>query len=71
MSPGSAGGGPVEAAALGNALMQYQGLGVVDADVAVMRRLVAASFPTTLYEARAVNDGAWVDAEDRLLASRA
>ena len=63
--------GPVEAAALGNALMQYQGLGVVDADVAVMRRLVAASFPTTLYEARAVNDGAWVDAEDRLLASRA
>jgi rhamnulokinase len=58
--------GPVEAAAIGNALMQLHGLGVVEADLGAMRRLVAASFPTTLFEPRTAGAGDW-DAADALL----
>ena len=55
--------GPVEAAAIGNALMQLQGLGLVDADLGVMRQLVARSFPTTLFEPDASQSEAWARAE--------
>jgi rhamnulokinase len=58
--------GPVEAAAIGNALMQLHGLGVVEADLGVMRRLVASSFPTMLFEPRSAGPGEW-DAADALL----
>jgi rhamnulokinase len=58
--------GPVEAAAIGNALMQLRGLGVVEADLGAMRRLVASSFPTTLFEPRSASAGEW-DKADALL----
>jgi rhamnulokinase len=58
--------GPVEAAAIGNALMQLQGLGVVETDLGAMRRLVASSFPTTLFEPRTAGAGDW-DVADALL----
>jgi rhamnulokinase len=58
--------GPVEAAAIGNALMQLQGSGVVEADLRAMRRLVASSFPTVLFEPRSAGAGEW-EAADALL----
>ncbi len=58
--------GPVEAAAIGNALMQFSGLGVLEADPVDLRRLVAESFPTTLYEPRAAEVAEWQEAEARL-----
>ncbi len=59
--------GPVEAAALGNALMQFQGLGVVEPDLAAMRDLVATSFPTKGFDPHPGDEGAWAKAEERLL----
>ncbi|NNN08129.1 MAG: rhamnulokinase [Acidimicrobiaceae bacterium] len=41
--------GPVEAAAIGNALMQLCGLGVLAQDLTALRRLVDSSFPGTLF----------------------
>ena len=55
--------GPVEAAAIGNALMQLRGLGVVDADVGAMRQLVSRSFPTRLYEPHVDQSDFWDRAE--------
>ena len=55
--------GPVEAAAIGNALMQLKGLDVIDADLGSMRALVSRSFPTTVFEPRAHEADAWARAE--------
>lgn len=51
--------GPVEAAAIGNALMQLRALGVLEADPEVMRRLVSSSFPTRSFEPRSSEAEAW------------
>ena len=57
--------GPVEAAALGNVLVQARALGVDLPDLAAMRALVSATQPVRRYEP--VGDGgAWAAAEDRL-----
>ena len=58
--------GPVEAAAIGNGLMQLCGLGIVDADLDAMRRLVASSFAPTLYTPVGSVAGDW-DAAAALL----
>ncbi len=58
--------GPVEAAAIGNALMQLRGLGVIDADLESMRRLVASSFPTTTFAPRLLDADEWARADARL-----
>jgi rhamnulokinase len=62
--------GPVEAAAIGNALMQLRGLGLVDDDLAAMRRLVTSSFPTSRFDPRAHDAPAWDVAEELLDAAR-
>jgi rhamnulokinase len=62
--------GPVEAAAIGNALMQLRGLGLVDDDLAAMRRLVTSSFPTDRFDPRAHDAPAWAAAEELLDAAR-
>lgn len=57
--------GPVEAAALGNVLVQARALGADLPDLAAMRRLVAATVPLQRYEP--TGDGAgWDAAEARL-----
>lgn len=61
--------GPVEAAAIGNALMQLRGLGAIDEDLLGMRRLVATSFPTRRYEPTLADGPLWDDAEASLAAS--
>ena len=58
--------GPVEAAAIGNALLQLRGLNVLDADLSGMRRLVASSFPTRCYEP-VISDGPLWDRAEALL----
>jgi rhamnulokinase len=55
--------GPVEAAAIGNALMQLRGLEVLENDLDAMRRLVAFSFPTTRFTPRGDDAGEWDAAE--------
>jgi rhamnulokinase len=55
--------GPVEAAAIGNSLMQLQGLGALAPDLGAMRRLVASSFPTQSYEPRVAQAQEWTRAE--------
>lgn len=55
--------GPVEAAAIGNALMQLRGLGVLEDDLDTLRRLVGNSFPTTLFSPLADTAGEWDAAE--------
>jgi len=55
--------GPIEGAALGNALMQAQALGLVK-DIAEARALARASVETTLYEPQTTQ--AWVDAYGKL-----
>jgi rhamnulokinase len=54
--------GPVEAAAVGNGLMQLCGLGVVPADPVEMRHLVAAAFPLTRFNPRMSDASAWARA---------
>lgn len=67
--------GPTEGAALGNLLVQAQALGDVAPGLPALRRVVAASVPTTRYEptrARSARDrpagteAAWDHAEDLL-----
>jgi rhamnulokinase len=55
--------GPVEGAAIGNALIQFQALGVVASDIWTMRKLVADSFSTKRYEPVAKETTQWVEAE--------
>lgn len=55
--------GPVEAAAIGNALMQLRGLGLLDADLGEMRQLVATSFTTRIYEPVVADMARWDHAE--------
>jgi len=62
--------GPVEAAAIGNALLQLRGLGVLDADLGDMRRLVATSFPARIYEPDLSDGPLWDRAEASLVRSR-
>lgn len=62
--------GPVEAAAIGNALMQFWGLGVLKAGLSGMRDLVAESSPTTTFAPRKSDACAWDRAEEILLTSR-
>jgi rhamnulokinase len=62
--------GPVEAAAIGNALMQMHGLGEVQGDLWSMRRLVATSFGTSSYQPRTSHAAEWAEAEARLSALR-
>jgi rhamnulokinase len=62
--------GPVEAAAIGNALMQLRGLGAIGADLGAMRRLVSASFPTILFEPVRDDADAWDEADSVLEAGR-
>lgn len=58
--------GPVEAAAIGNALMQFRGLDVIDNDLQSMRRMVASSFPTTTFVPRPHDAQEWSRADERL-----
>ncbi|AZH81841.1 rhamnulokinase [Plantibacter sp. PA-3-X8] len=44
--------GPVEATALGNALVQARAVGIIDGDLETLRALVARSFEPTHYEPR-------------------
>ena len=62
--------GPVEAAAIGNALMQLEGLGKIGPDLGAMRRLVASSFPAVLFEPRVSDAASWTEAEAVLDAYR-
>jgi rhamnulokinase len=62
--------GPVEAAALGNALMQLAGLGHVDAELWSMRQLIRSSFPTTRFLPNRSDASAWDAADDILEAAR-
>ena len=55
--------GPVEGAAIGNALIQFQALGVVASDIWTMRKLVADSFATKRYEPVPQQADQWVQAE--------
>lgn len=57
--------GPVEAAALGNALVQARALGADLPGLAAMRALIRATHPLRRYEP-AGNDSAWDDAEARI-----
>ncbi len=58
--------GPVEAAALGNALVQLASLGHVEDDLWSMRQLVRSSFPTTQFQPDPVETSAW-NVADQLL----
>jgi len=62
--------GPVEAAALGNALVQFSALGALDGDLTALRAVAAASFPTATYQPVAANETSWADFERRLFAPR-
>jgi rhamnulokinase len=57
--------GPVEAAALGNVLVQARTLGADLPDLDAMRALVASTQPVDRYEPSG-DDRPWADAEDRL-----
>jgi rhamnulokinase len=57
--------GPVEAAALGNVLVQARRAGLVGPDLASMRRLLRATQEVWRYEPRA-DDGRWNAAAERL-----
>jgi rhamnulokinase len=58
--------GPVEAAAIGNALIQLQALGEVEFDLWSMRKLVASSFPSNRFEPNISQSGRWDEAEQRV-----
>jgi rhamnulokinase len=62
--------GPVEAAAIGNALMQLRGLGALGADLGAMRRLVSASFPPIHFEPVRDDADAWDEADSVLEVGR-
>lgn len=62
--------GPVEAAAIGNALMQLRGLSVVVGGFDEMRGLVASSFSTTTFTPRGGDAPAWEAADGMLIAAR-
>ena len=57
--------GPVEAAALGNVLVQARAVGTVPADLAGMRTLLRRTQPIRRYEPSG-SASAWDDAERRL-----
>jgi rhamnulokinase len=59
--------GPVEATALGNALIQARTLGAVGGDLPTLRALLRRSHPLTQFTPRS-NDNAWRAAERRLTA---
>jgi rhamnulokinase len=61
--------GPVEAAAVGNALMQAHTLGVVRGGLTALRQLVANNLPLLRYEP-AADQSAWSAAHARLIAHR-
>lgn len=56
---------PVEATALGNALVQARALGAVSGDLDMLRRLLRAAQRLRRYEPRG-DDAAWRSAERRL-----
>jgi rhamnulokinase len=58
--------GPVEATALGNALIQARTLGATDGDLPALRRLLRHSQPLTRFTPRG-NTAAWNAAERRLM----
>jgi len=60
--------GPVEAAAIGNALMQFQALGVIEPDLWLMRNLVTHSFNTTRFEPQKDQVAMWQAADESLSA---
>jgi len=62
--------GPVEAAALGNALVQLAALGHVETDLWSMRQLMRSSFPTTRFQPNPNEALAWKVADDILEAAR-
>jgi rhamnulokinase len=62
--------GPVEAAALGNALVQARALGGVDGGLAQLRALVRATQPVRTYTPCPGGNEGWAAAEARLAASR-
>jgi rhamnulokinase len=57
--------GPVEATALGNALVQARALGAVEGGLAELRALLRATQPLTRYEP-AGDERAWAAAERRV-----
>ena len=61
--------GPVEAAAIGNALMQFHGLGLLADDPVAMRHVVATSFPSRHFTPRADAAAQWDAAEARVSAA--
>jgi len=61
--------GPVEAAALGNALVQFQAIGALPADLTSLRAVVERSFPTTRYLPRVETETEWARAEARVWAN--
>jgi rhamnulokinase len=62
--------GPVEAAAIGNALMQLEALGAVEHDIHRMRALVASSFPTKRFQPVVSDARDWDRAESLVEAAR-
>ena len=58
--------GPVEAAALGNVLVQARALGAVSGGLAELRALVRSTQDVVRYEPRAGSEVAWAAAEARL-----
>jgi rhamnulokinase len=57
--------GPVEATALGNALVQARALGAVHGDLTALRGLLRTTQQLTRYEPRG-DERAWVAAEQRV-----
>jgi rhamnulokinase len=57
--------GPVEATAIGNALVQAHALGAIDGDLTELRALIRATQPTRRYEPSG-DEAAWRAAESRL-----
>jgi rhamnulokinase len=62
--------GPVEAAALGNALVQARAAGAVAGDLADLRRLLRATQEVRTFTPSTSDDGAWRAAERRLAGVR-
>ena len=62
--------GPVEAAALGNVLVQARGLGVLSGGLPELRALLRTTQDAQLYLPRAGSEAAWDAAEDRVHRNR-
>ncbi len=58
--------GPVEAAAIGNALLQLRGLDVVGPNPEIIRQVVASSFPTRTFRPRVADARQWAAADESL-----